>query len=147
VDGAYKLDWDTLVQTQFRTFRDFTDFPVPGGTGVFRLFIIEDVTTNLLKNSDSRIFRMIDAAHVVDDQITVEIANDSEVGRLLDRFTWTDKPGTEIKGTTATLRLRWSSEVKPKLQIEEVICWEFLGVGGDPSNLSDTSKLAVPRPR
>jgi len=147
VDGVYKLDWDTLVQTQFRTFRDFTDFPVPGGSGVFRLFIIEDVTTTVLKDTDNRIFRMIDAAYVVDDQITVEIANNSEVGRLLDRFTWTDKLGAEIKGTTVTLRLRWSSEVKPKLQIDKVICWEFLGVGGDPSNLSDTSKLADPRPQ
>ncbi len=103
-------------------------------------------TTTPLKDTDNGIFRMIDAVYIVDDQITGEIANNSEVGGLLDRFTWTDKLGAGIKGSIATLRLRWSSEVKPKLQIEKVICWVFLGVGCDPLNFSDTSKLADPSP-
>ena len=89
-------------------------------------------TTTPLKDTDNGIFRMIDAVYIVDDQITGEIANNSEVGGLLDRFTWTDKLGAGMKGSIATLRLRWSSEVKPKLEIEKVICWVFLGVGCDP---------------
>jgi len=137
IDGVYKLDWDTLVQTQFRTLRDFTDYPSPGSSGVFRVFVIEDVTTTMKKNPDLRVYRVVDAAHVDDDQVTVEVPQNSEVGQLLAPFNWTDQPGKTVQGTTATVRLKWTDDPEPELVIDEIICWEFLNIGGDPSNLAE----------
>ena len=78
---------------------------------------------------------MVDAAHVEDDQVTVKVSKSSEVGQLLAPFNWTDQPGKEVSGTTATVRLRWTDDEEPRIVIDKIICWEFLGIGGDPSNL------------
>ncbi|MEJ6634427.1 MAG: hypothetical protein QNL77_01815 [Akkermansiaceae bacterium] len=137
IAGTYKLDWDTMVQTQFRLFRDFTDFSAPGRTGVFRVYLIEDVTTTVQENPDLRIYRVVDAAHSDEDQITVEVSKSSTVGQLLTPFHWTDQPGKMVRVTTATVRLRWTSEPDPRIVIDEILCWEYLDVGGDPSNLDD----------
>ena len=80
---------------------------------------------------------MVDAAHSDEDQITVEVSKSSTVGQLLTPFHWTDQPGKMVRGTTATVRLRWTSEPDPRIVIDEILCWEYLDVGGDPSNLDD----------
>ncbi len=140
INGAYKLDWDSLVQTQFRLFREFGDYPNPGASGVFRVFMIEDVTTTIQKDPDVRVYRVIDAGHIEDDQVTVAVENSSAVGHLLTPFNWTDQPGKKVEGTTATVRMSWTNEPEPKLVIDEIICWEFLNIGGDPSNLNRYSQ-------
>ncbi|MGJ8697030.1 MAG: hypothetical protein ACSHYF_11985 [Verrucomicrobiaceae bacterium] len=136
IDGEYKLDWDTLVQTQFRLLRDFYTYPVPGRTGEFRVFVVEDVTTTLKKSDDVRVYRLADAAHLEDDQVTVEVEKSSTVGQLLEPFAWTNKEGKAISGTTATVKLRWTEEEEPRVVLDEIVCWEFLGVGGERGNTS-----------
>ena len=141
VDGKYLIDWDTLVQTQFRLLRDFANNPIAGNEGEFRVFIVEDVTSTLKKSDVSRVYRIADPAHSLEDQVTVEINRDSEVGQILEEIAWTDKEGLgPDNGRLATLRLSWSSDTKPVIQIEEFICWEFLGVGGERGNHKEARK-------
>lgn len=52
----------------------------------------------------------------------------------------------EMVQRTATIVLGWSKQTPPALQIERVICWQFLGVGGEIGNtkpVQETSSMPV----
>lgn len=138
-DGKLLLDWHTYVQTKDRTFRDFINFPVAGRKKVFRLFIAEEVGTILRGDPALREYRLVDPAHSREDVAKVFVERKTEVGKILEELAWTDVIGKAPHGKSITLELEWSNEPEPKLKIPRIICWEFLGVGGDPSNLASSN--------
>ncbi len=139
-NGELLIDWHTYVQTKNRLFRKFVENPVAGQKGVFRVVVGEHVSTIFEEDSSVRNYKIIEPAHNEEDFAVVKVKRDSEVGKLLEQLAWTDVSGkggsspSSRKG--ATVVLRWSDDVKPVLTLSEVLCWEFLGVGGDPSNLT-----------
>ena len=142
-DGELLVDWHTYVQTKNRLFRDFVESPVAGGKGTFRLVIAEHVSTIFEQDSSTRNYKLIEPAHHEEDFTVVRVQRDSEVGKILEELAWTDVPGkrnlepSSRKG--ATVVLEWSNEAEPVLGISRILCWEFLGVGGDPSNLTSSN--------
>ena len=60
----------------------------------------------------------------------------SEVGKVLSALNWR---GTDrgYQARTATLELAWSKAKPVSLQVERLICWEFLGVGGEIGNSAE----------
>ncbi|MFT6179388.1 MAG: hypothetical protein ACI9NQ_001775 [Paracoccaceae bacterium] len=129
------IDWHTYVQTKDRLFRDFIEYPVAGRKGTFRLGISEDVSTILKGDPGSRSYRLTDPAHIEEDIAIVPVKRDSQVGKVLEKLAWTDIVGGRLTSLGVTVVLQWSSDATPVLVVSKVICWEFLGVGGDPSNL------------
>lgn len=54
---------------------------------------------------------------------------------------WIGMAGVEIATRTATVELVWSEGEDPRVELKRVICWEFLGLGGEEGN---TVKVAEP---
>lgn len=129
------IDWHTYVQTKDRLFRDFIDYPVAGRKGTFRVSLGEDVSTILQGDPGVRCYRLVDPAHFEEDIAIIPIKRDSQPGKEFEKLAWTDVVGQGPAGSGATVVLQWTTDPTPVLQVNEVICWEFLGVGGDPSNL------------
>jgi hypothetical protein len=131
-DGL-KIDWETFVQTKYRTFRTFTELPDPGRSGIFRLFVMEDVPERGRASQGTKTYRMVDPAHPT-DAVRVEVAVDSELGKSLSLLNWRGVPGAERETKTATLELEWTRDASPRLALKKFICWEFLGIGGQAVN-------------
>jgi hypothetical protein len=131
-DGL-KLDWEIFAQTKYRTFQHFVELPEPGQTGVFRVFIVEDVPDAQHKGKGSRTYRLSDPANI-NDAARIHVKEDSEVGKSLSTINWRGtKDGRQLT-RTATVELAWSNgQNPPQLQISRFICWEFLGLGGEDS--------------
>jgi hypothetical protein len=127
-DGL-KIDWETYAQTKYRTFRSFTELPDPGKSGIFRLFVVEDVPEQGRASQGSKTYRMVDPAHKT-DSVRVEVAVDSELGRSLSILNWRGVKDARPVTKTATLELGWTNEASPRLILKRFICWEFLGIGG-----------------
>ena len=133
------IDWHTYVQTKERLFREFTQNPVAGREGVFRLSVGEHASTLYEDNPGVRNYSLVDPSHFMEDSAVVTVARNSKNGKLLEQFAWTGIPGKRPSGSSLTLVLKWSNERSPVLQVSKIICWEFLGVGGDPSNLASSN--------
>ena len=127
-DGL-RLDWETFAQTKYRTFRNFSELPDPGKSGVFRLFVVEDVPEKGQVVRGMKTYRMVDPAHRT-DSVRVQVAIDSELGRALSILNWRGIRNARQKTKTATLELEWTQDASPQLAIKRFICWEFLGIGG-----------------
>ena len=136
IDGESLLDWHTYVQTRYRTFRDFVNKPVAGAQGVFRVMVGEHASTLYSSDPSVRNYMVADPVHFEEDLVVMTLKKASEVGQLFEKLAWTDVLQKGFAPVGATLSLKWTSGAEPVLYIEKVICWEFLGVGGDPSNLS-----------
>jgi len=134
IDHELLIDWHTYVQTKNRTFRDFIDYPVAGRKGTFRIGMSEEASS-LYEEEGIRNYRITDPAYAGEDIAVVSVRRDSRIGKILEELAWTDILGKGPARKGATLVLQWSEEANPTLQISNIICWEFLGVGGDPSNL------------
>ncbi len=128
-DGL-KIDWETFVQTKYRTFRDFTELPDPGASGIFRLFAVEDVPEKGRASQGTKTYRLVDPAYRT-DFVRVEVAVDSELGRALSILNWRGVEGARPVTKTVTLELEWTREASPRVAIKRFICWEFLGIGGE----------------
>lgn len=134
-----RLDWEILAQTKYRTFQHFVELPEPGHTGVFRVFIVEDVPDAQHNSKGSRTYRLSDPANV-NDSARILVQEDSDVGRALSAINWRGTKDGRPLARTATVELAWSgAEKTPQLQISRFICWEFLGLGGVDSQAT-TSK-------
>lgn len=129
-DGL-RLDWETFVQTKYRTMRDFLELPTAGTSKIFRVIISETVPENRKVPAGHRTYMIADPAYPREDSARVDVAVDSDIGRALSILNWRGTEGGRAVAKTATLSLGWSKEETPQLQVEEFICWEFLGVGGD----------------
>ncbi|MCH7226650.1 hypothetical protein [Haloferula sp. A504] len=131
-----RLDWETFVQTKHRTLRDFLELPVAGREEVFRVIISETVPERRSAPAGHRTYLVSDPAHRSEDSARINVPVDSEVGRALSILNWRGTPDGRAISKTATLKLRWTREEIPRLELSKFICWEFLGVGGeavDPS--------------
>lgn len=129
--AGLKLDWEIFAQTKYRTFRNFVELPEPGQTGVFRVFIAEDVPDPGLAGAGYRTYRLSDPAHT-DDAARVNVLAGSEIGQTLKQINWRGTKDGNPLTRTATVELEWTEgEKTPRLQLRRFICWEFLGLGGE----------------
>jgi hypothetical protein len=129
-DGL-KLDWELFAQTKYRTFRQFVELPEPGRSGVFRVFIVEDVPDAKHDGKGSRTYRLSDPANI-NDATRIVVREDSDAGRALAAINWRGTEDARPLTRTATVELAWSDDANsPQLQISRFICWEFLGLGGE----------------
>lgn len=134
-----KLDWEIYSQTKYRTFRNFTDRPETGKTGVFRVFIVEDVPDSGA-GAKTRTYRLSDPVHT-DDAARVIVKEDSEIGRSLSQLNWLGTKNGNPLTRTATVELTWSGkDGPPQLQLSRFICWEFLGLGGQENKTTASAK-------
>lgn len=129
--SGMKLDWETFVQTKYRTFETFVGLPEPGLKGVFRVLILEDVPEQGHGEKGTRTYRLIDPANKSDTQ-RVDVKVDSDVGRTLSPLNWRGTQETRPNTKTATVELAWTGSANnPQLELSRFICWEFLGLGGE----------------
>lgn len=129
-DQEMRLDWDIFVQTKDRLLEKFISFPRSGQSAIFRGTIIEDVTAGVRGvTENSRVYRFIDMAHL-DNVVRVAVPNDSEEGKFLSEIAWRGK-GVQAQPKNITLELKWGMEADPILKISRILCWEFLGIGGE----------------
>ncbi len=135
-DGL-RLDWETFVQTKYRTLRDFLELPVAGRSEVFRVVISETVPEKRNVPAGHRTYLISDPAHRREDSVRVNVPVDSEVGRALSILNWRGTREGRAVSKTATLELRWTREEIPRLEVSRFLCWEFLGVGGEAVDRSE----------
>ena len=128
-DGL-KLDWEIFTQTKYRTLQNFVDRPKIGQTGVFRVLVMADVPDEAKASAGKTTYRVVDPANT-SDTARIGVKVQSDAGQALASM---NSPGTEKNRPitrTATLELRWSGEPSaPELEISRLVCWEFLGLGG-----------------
>ncbi|MDG2488148.1 MAG: hypothetical protein P8M65_10595 [Roseibacillus sp.] len=136
-EGKLLLDWHVYTQTKYRLFKHFINTPRPGRVGVFRLMVREALPLGLSGEASEgvRFFRFSDPAFG-HDRVTVTVPNDGLNGRILSDVAWINIAGKRDQSRYATVRLRWTEEEESKVALEEVVCWEFLGLGGEMGNAS-----------
>ena len=119
-DDKLLLDWDTYAQSKYRTFKRFVEAPDVGASATFRVKMlpVDGGTAKILLH---------DPAYP-QDQVTVEVASDSAFAKELAAVEW-GRTDTSTAARTATLDLRWDKQ--KQLRVNEFICWEFYGLGGD----------------
>ncbi len=136
-----KLDWKTYSQTKFRLLKDFVENPKRGQQGVFRVSIREDIDLSERDQAGFSVFRLSDPANR-EDYAKILVKDSSALGQALAHLRWRDQvvPRPPIKN--ATVSLVWSREPETKLQMDELICWEFLGLGGERGNVQAEEQSA-----
>ena len=131
--AGMKLDWQTYAQTKYRLLDRFVNHPEPGQKGVFRVFVQEDVDLEQRDTPGKSVFRFTDPANP-QDYAKVLVQDDSELGRALSPLKWRQRIVARAPIKNATVSLKWSDSEEPVLQMGELICWEFLGLGGERGN-------------
>lgn len=134
-----KLDWEIFVQTKYRTLQNFVELPEVGHSGVFRVFIVEDVPEKGRAVAGTRTYRVADPANT-GDTARVNVKVDSETGRALSLINWRGTKENRPITRTATVELKWTGQPDaPILEISRFICWEFIGLGGEePATTAST---------
>ncbi|NNC87561.1 MAG: hypothetical protein HKN82_03770, partial [Akkermansiaceae bacterium] len=128
------LDWDVFVQTKYRTLREFGAYPQPGEVKTFRVIVNEDVATaGAVGQEQVRYYRFADPANSA-DYVKVPIGVGSIEGRILESLNWIGLSGRGVPSQTATVKLTWTEGENPRLRLQEIVCWEFLGLGGKKGN-------------
>jgi hypothetical protein len=135
-----KLDWEIFVQTKYRTLQNFVELPESGRSGIFRVFIVEDVPEKGNAVAGTRTYRVVDPANTT-DSARVNVKVDSETGRTLSPINWRGTKENRPITRTATVELKWSGEPSsPELEISRFVCWEFLGLGGQETPATASTK-------
>ncbi|BDS08043.1 hypothetical protein NT6N_30830 [Oceaniferula spumae] len=146
-DGL-KLDSSVFIQGKFRTFHTFTEFPQPGHSQIFRVVINEVLSHKLRDDPSKRAYKLADYAYP-QDFVNLPVDVDSEVGKILSVLNWRGMDRDAFP-RTATVELAWSETSPSVLELKRVLCWEFLGVGGEIGNTDvpeePESKTAVAEP-
>ena len=138
--GGLKLDWEIFAQTKYRTLQNFVELPEVGQSAVFRVFIVEDVPDKGRAVAGTRSYRVVDPANM-GDSARVNVKVDSEMGRALSLINWRGTKENRPITRTSTVELRWSGEPNaPELEISRFICWEFLGLGGQETPATASTK-------
>ena len=132
IGGELKLDASVFIQGKYRTFRLFTTYPQPGKVKMFRVVVSESLNHHYIDNSEVRTYRFEDFAYAK-DFVSLPVEIDSKVGKTLSELNWHGKNRDRIY-KTATVEFEWSDEDEPKLCVNKVVCWEFLGIGGEIGN-------------
>lgn len=128
-----KLDWQTYAQTKYRLLDRFLANPEPRKRGIFRVFVQEDVDLDGRDVAGTSVFRFSDLSSPL-DYAKVLIRDESELGKALAPLKWRGKMVRNFPMRNATVSLVWSDDPEPELQMGELICWEFLGLGGERDN-------------
>lgn len=137
-DGL-KLDWETFAQTKYRLLANFLESPQIGSRKVFRVFVMEDIQHAKDSTSDTRTYRIADPANL-EHSARIAVPVDSDVGRELSSINWLGKGERNPQSRTATMELEWRDDNgQPELVIQRLLCWEFLGLGGNPSTAGPTT--------
>lgn len=138
--GGLKLDWEIFAQTKYRTLQNFVELPEVGQTGIFRVIIVEDVPEKGRGVAGTRTYRVADPANTADNaRINVKV--DSEIGRALSIINWRGTKENRPVTRTATVELKWSGPATaPELEISRFVCWEFLGLGGQDTPATASTK-------
>jgi len=126
-----KIDWHVFIQTKHRLMRSFLYSPEPGRSAVFRVLVGEDVPEAGREESGTRTYRVSDPVYR-GDSARVRVPVDSEIGRLLSEVNWRGSEDGRQEMRTATLEFGWEGDDDPQLVIRRMLCWEFLGLGGEP---------------
>jgi len=126
-----KIDWSVFTQTKHRLMRSFLHLPEPGRSAVFRVLVGEDVPEAGREESGTRTYRVSDPVYR-SDSARVRVPVDSEIGRLLSAVNWRGSEDGKQEMRTATLEFAWEGDDAPQLVIRRMLCWEFLGLGGEP---------------
>jgi hypothetical protein len=135
-----KLDWEIFAQTKYRTLQSFVELPEVGQSGVFRVFIVEDVPEKGRSVAGNRTYRIADPANT-DDTARINVKIDSETGRTLSIINWRGSKESKPITRTATLELKWTGDPSaPELEISRFVCWEFLGLGGEETPVTASTK-------
>lgn len=138
--AGLKLDWEIFAQTKYRTLQTFVELPEVGQSGVFRVFIVEDVPEKGRAVAGTRAYRIADPANT-GDTARINVKIDSEMGRALSLINWRGTKENRPITRTATLELKWTGEpAAPELEISRFICWEFLGLGGQETPATASNK-------
>ena len=90
--------------------------------------------TGIINATDNSFERLITEADV-------PVLVDSEVGKILAALNWRGMNRERIM-LTATVKLGWNEKTPSMLHISKVICWEFLGVGGEIGNTTPKNQPA-----
>jgi hypothetical protein len=139
-EEGLKLDWEIFAQTKYRTLQNFVELPEVGQTGIFRVFIIEDVPEKGRAVPGTRTYRVADPANT-GDTARINVKVDSEIGRALSLINWRGTKESRPITRTATVELKWTGEPDaPELEISRFICWEFLGLGGQDTSPTASTK-------
>jgi len=131
-DQGLKLDASVFIQGKKRTFRAFVDYPQPMKKKMFRVVASESLSHALRDDRRYRTYRFEDFAYPK-DYVNLPVLVDSEAGKILGELNWRGMNRDRIL-RTATVELGWTNKSPSNLQIEKVVCWEFLGVGGKVGN-------------
>lgn len=135
-----KLDWEIFAQTKYRTLQNFVELPEIGQSGVFRVFIVEDVPDKGRSVAGTRTYRLADPANT-GDSARINVKVDSETGRALSIINWRGTKENRPITRTATVELKWTGEPSaPELEISRFVCWEFLGLGGQETPSTASTK-------
>ncbi|MFM2199375.1 MAG: hypothetical protein RLZZ505_2807 [Verrucomicrobiota bacterium] len=130
-DKGLKLDWEVFAQTKYRTFRNFTELPDVGAVETFRVLIVEDVPDKGQGVAGTRTYRMVDPANI-EDSTRVNVKLDSACGKELSVINWRGTKQGKPLTRTATVELEWTGQPdNPVLTMKRLVCWEFLGLGGE----------------
>ena len=134
VGSDLRIDWDTYVQTKHRTLRQFSGLPLSGADERFRVKVAEDIPDlSSAVVAGMRCYRLTDPG-IDADYVKVYVSEDSEAGQQLAGLNWIGVEGAAIVSRTATVDLMWSSGDDPRLALKQIVCWEFLGLGGEEGN-------------
>ncbi len=135
-----KLDWEIFAQTKYRRLQNFVELPEVGQKGTFRVFIVEDVPTKGQVVAGTRTYRVADPANT-EDTARINVKVDSEVGRALSIINWRGTKESQPITRTATVELSWAGDAAaPALEISRFVCWEFLGLGGQETPATASTK-------
>ncbi|MEJ6572399.1 MAG: hypothetical protein QNL01_02595 [Akkermansiaceae bacterium] len=141
-DQGLKLDASVFIQGKKRTFRAFVDYAQPKKKKRFRVVASESLSHALRDDRRYRTYRLEDFAYPK-HYVNLPILVDSEAGKILGELNWRGMNRDRIL-RTATIELGWTNERPSKLQIEKVVCWEFLGVGGEVGNTVPKAPVKAP---
>lgn len=132
-DDKLLLDWDVYTQTKYRTLKHFLETPQAGKSRIFRVMITEGFPSASGDLTQERTFRLLDPAHPA-DLVHVPVAMESRPGQILSELAWIDIPNKKAQNRYATVKISWSADEEPQVQLDQLICWEFLGLGGEIGN-------------
>ena len=130
-EDGMRLDYDIYLQTRYRTLRSFAEQAPVNAAGNFRVVMLEDVPLPNEKKQQLRVYRVTDPVHISDSYRAIT-ARQSVVSERISPIHWYGNPEKRAHFAAATLRLRKLAD--GSLMVEELICWDFDGLGGSPGN-------------
>ena len=130
-DGL-KLDWEVFRQTRHAMFKDFIDRPQPGVSRVFRVFITVDPSPGAANYPNHRAYYITDLGNFK-AATRIRVTNASPAGSILSSMDFDGEGEGRHIMRTATVELRWTDQPENSvIELSKFICWEFLGLGGEP---------------